>query len=87
MIHDNMGLEKERLQSKVMGSPLNETKKKGFNTGKGLEFNLSIGLNLHGTDNDPGHGRHEQEAEVPRHWTRPAVSSISSLGTLSLRRK
>lgn len=28
MIHDNMGLEKERLQSKVMGSPLNETKKR-----------------------------------------------------------
>lgn len=28
MIHDNMGLEKERLHSKVMGSPLNETKKK-----------------------------------------------------------
>lgn len=76
MIHDNMGLEKERLHSKSNGFSIKQNKKKGFNTGKGLEFNLSIGLNLHSTDNDPGHGRHEQEAEVPRHWTgRPSPPS------------
>lgn len=39
MIHDNMGLEKERLHSKVMGSPLNETKKKKDST---LEKVLSL---------------------------------------------